>query len=50
MEWDVYKTDFEKKASEKLEWQEGELSKIRPGKVSSSNHEDVFVDFFGSIS
>lgn len=50
MEWDIYKIEFEKKASEKIEWLEAELSKIRTGKVSSSILEDVFVDYFGTNS
>ena len=50
MEWDIYKIEFEKKASEKIEWLEAELSKIRTDKVSSSILEDVFVDYFGTNS
>ena len=50
MKWDVYKTEFEKKASEKIVWLEGELSKIRTGKVSSCILEDIFVDYFATNS
>ncbi|MGL4617040.1 MAG: ribosome recycling factor [Mycoplasmoidaceae bacterium] len=50
MEWDVYKIDFQKKANDKIEWLENELSKIRTGKVSSNILDDIFVDYFGTKS